>query len=230
MNDARSTEGPEPNGQGAEQGSVPNQTAHLSEWTLEQLAEEMLSPLEQERALAHVEECGRCAAELDAYRALFAALSELPRFEPSPSFNDAVLARVRISPQEGALMVQLRRWLPTTTRGWVLLGAALSAPALPMIAMVVYLLTHPLVSAASVWQMSMLLAEDTLRAAGGAVMGWGLIADVTAAAQAGLAALQSIPTGMLVAGLALLAVGIPVSAWALVRLVRSPMRNVTYAN
>ena len=43
-----------------------------------------LSPGESARLEAHVASCVACAAEVDAYRAVFAGLDTLPLLEPSP--------------------------------------------------------------------------------------------------------------------------------------------------
>lgn len=209
---------------------MPHISEHPSDWTLELLAEGALPPESEARVAQHVAACARCAAEVEAYRSLFAAMASLPRFEPSPSFDDAVLARVRIAPQRAAAAAWLARWLPSTSRGWlVLLGLAL-APALPLIALVAWLLSRPMVTAAGLWQVGSTWAREAA---------WSLV--VRAAAQAvesGVAEwggsvlerLRATPPEVLTVGTLILAVGIPLSVWTLYRTLRTPTGGTTYAH
>jgi hypothetical protein len=209
---------------------VTDPTAHLTDWTLEQLAEESLPEAELAGATAHVEACALCAAELEGYRALFSTLSDLPRFAPPPAFADAVMARVRVAPQPSPVWVRVQRWLPRTRGGWAVLGAALAAPAAPLVALVVWFLSQPLVSTSALgaW------ATEMLRTAAGTalaeVLGWGVDTGVFGWVQLAYQTARSIPLETVGVVLALLAVAIPLSAWSLVRLVRAPMGNATYAN
>lgn len=209
---------------------MPDSMAHLSEWTLEQLAEGALPAEEEAGTAAHLAACARCTAELDAYRALFSALADLPRFAPSPVFGDAVLARVQIAPQAASWMVTVQRWLPTTGRGWALLGVALVAPVIPLLAAVVWLLSHPLVSPASLLHWGTGQGQTAAQGVWSAFLDWGLGSGLMAWAQGAWGLLGSIPAGTLTGVLVGLAVAIPLSAWSLVRLLRTPMGNVHYAN
>ena len=87
---------------------------HLSDWTLEQLAEGLLPPEEHREASLHVEGCTRCASVVDGYHALFTVLSDLPRFAPSAGFSDAVIARTRLTPEPGPVVLWLRQFMPKT--------------------------------------------------------------------------------------------------------------------
>ncbi len=203
---------------------------HPSDWSLEMYAEGELSPLERAPVAEHLEECARCVAEVEGYRALFAALEGLPRFAPAPDFNDAVIARVNLAPETDPLFVRVVRWLPTTTRGWVLLLLASLAPALPLIGLGIWILTQPLVSVGGLWQWATVWVQDA---------GWSLLtgalvlvieSQAMAWTRAGLDSLLAAPVQVLATGALILAVGIPLSAWTLYRLLRTPMGETRYAH
>jgi len=168
--------------------------------------------------------------ELEAFQGLFAMLGELPRFAPSPAFADGVMARVQLAPQESRVLALLRRLIPTTRRGWALISVAVTAPVMPIIALVVWLLTQPLLSPATVTQWALLRTQAAAQAAlawlvegsmGSSALGW---------ADAFYEILQVVPGSALGGAIALLAVAIPLSGWALVRLTRTPVGSATYAN
>jgi hypothetical protein len=209
---------------------APGPKQHLSDWTLEQLAEGMLGEYEHQAATAHVESCARCTAELEGYRSLFSALSGLPRFAPSAEFGDAVMARVRVGPQESAAVVWARRWLPATRRGWLIFTGALLAPALPLLGLVAWLFSQPGVSVVSVWGWTVTNATRFGHLAGDEAGRWAHGLGLPATMQTVYNFLLGVPTGVLAAVLAVLAIGIPLSTWSLVRLLRKPVGNVTYAN
>jgi hypothetical protein len=213
-----------------ERGPVSSTSAHLTEWTLEQLAEGMLSRQDEAQARAHLEACARCGAELEAFRAMFAALGALPRFAPSPAFADAVMERVRVAPQGSPALARLNRWLPKTRRGWMLLTAALVAPAVPMIAFALWVLIDPLMSAASLWQWLSLEVQEGARITAGSLVSFGSSLGVVERTDQLLAALSAVPLGTLSTVVGILGVAIPLSAWTLVRLTRTPTQEVTYAN
>lgn len=210
---------------------MPNPSQHLSEWTIEQFAEGVLSAAEQASAAAHVAACAHCAAEVEAHQALAQALSSLPRFEPSPSFADTVMARVRVAPPEPQpLAARLAEWMPSTTPGWLLAAGALAAPILSLIAAVAFILWRPAAAGDGLGQVLLLRGHSTARV-------W-VDETLQQAAASGIAShvaslyhtLLDIPAHSLVIALAVLAIVIPVCAWSLVRLVRTPMGKRTYAN
>lgn len=208
---------------------MTERSQHLDDWTLEALAEGMVGDMERRTALAHLEACARCTAELEGYRALFAAIGDLPRLAPSPQFGDAVMARVRI-PQPSPLLAWLQRWAPATRRGWVLLVAALVAPVLPVIAAVGWVLSRPAVSVGSLWQQAAGGATSTAGAALDRIFQWGIDSGAFSRVQSVIDAVQGVPLETLAAVLMIFAVAIPLSAWSLFRLLRTPMGSATYAN
>lgn len=208
---------------------MPNSPAHPTSSILEQLAEGTLSRDERASAEAHLAACDRCAAEVQSYRALFRALEGLPHFTPSVSFADGVMNRVRIVAQPDPLYARVRRWLPKSRRGWTFLCAAIVTPALPMIALVAWVLSHPLVTPAGLWQW----ATDQAGTAGQGLVGQAVNAaaayGLTEWGQAFVRAISVVPLGIFVAIMVTLSIAIPLSAWLLVRLVRVPMGDVNYA-
>jgi anti-sigma factor RsiW len=209
---------------------VPNSTAHLTEWTLELLAESALPESEAAQAKRHLEQCDRCSAELEAYRVLASALSELPRFAPSVEFSDAVMARVKMAPVTDPIYTRVVRLLPTTPRGWGMLVAAAVAPALPLIALVAWVLTQPLVSLAGLWQWTSDQVVETAQMMAAYIVERSDASGLLGAAEWVMHSIQTLPLGTLILAVAVLAITIPLSAWSLVRLVRTPMGKVTYAN
>lgn len=209
---------------------VSERSAHPTAENLEQLAEGILPGREAEDARKHVESCRRCAAELESYEALFAMLGSLPRFAPSPVFADQVMARVQIAPRESLVAAWIRRLIPNTRRGWLLLGTVVTAPATPFIALAMWLLIQPLVTPTTLWQWLQLRTQT----AGQASVSW--ILELTVGpgvpqwAQEAYSIYGVIPGSAFGIAVAVLAVAIPVSAWSLLRLTRLPVSRVTYAN
>ncbi len=203
---------------------------HLSALELEQLAEDALSSGEAAQARSHLEACRRCAGELDSYRGLYLMLGAMPRFAPSPGFSEQVMARVRIAPQESLITAWLRRLIPTTKRGWLLLGTIVTAPSTPVLALFGWILLQPLVTPTALFQWIMLRIQSTTQAFGAWVgeqaagaWSWELL-------DFAYSFLQAIPTGALTGAFALISICIPLSAWGLLKLTRTPGARVTYAN
>ena len=208
---------------------MPNQGSHLSDWTLEQMAEGELPPLEATRAADHLEDCARCRAELAGYQALYAALSELPRFAPSPGFADAVIARTKMEREPWPVTVWLRGLAPKTRKGWVLLGSAVVAPALPVLAAALWLLTHPLLTPAALWQWVVMQGSTAGAAFTALLARWVTGSDAAGLARGGVTLVSGVPGEAVTLVVVALAIAIPSSVWALYRLVRTPTRNVEYA-
>jgi hypothetical protein len=208
---------------------VSESMAHLDNLTLEQLAEETLPPEAVAEARLHLDRCTRCAMELEAYQSLFGLLEELPRFAPSLGFADAVMARVEIAPQVHPAAAWLRRMVPSSRRGWALIWVAVTAPVTPLIALVLWLMAEPLLSPATFAQYLMMRVQGYTQAASALLM------ETVGAGFFGYAELlqsniQTVPVGALLGVIGVLAIGIPLSAWGLVRLTRTPMGSVSYAN
>jgi anti-sigma factor RsiW len=202
---------------------------HPSEWTLELYAEEALPAEESAHVASHAESCIRCAGEIATLRSLFSAIDALPRFSPSPSFDDAVMARVRIAPQHSPLYSWLLRVLPSTRRGWMLFLGLAAAPALPIVAAVAWLLTNTTVTVSGLWGLATSWASDFAWSALVATTGAVVESNALAALQSLVFQLIGVPPMVLLAGALLFAIGIPLSAWTLYRTLRTPTRGTAYA-
>lgn len=202
------------------------ETAHLTAQTLEELAEGILSAEPAAKAAAHVAACRRCEAELDAYRVLFEQLGDLPRYAPSAGFADAVMARVQLAPQTSLVPAWVQRLIPRTRRAWIFLGSAIVAPAVPIIALALVLFTQPLLSPVTLWQWGSLRMQSMTQA----VMAW--LLDQTASSglygfgDSLLSTAQAVPLAVVMAAVILLGFAMPLSAWGLLRLTRTPLRRV----
>jgi anti-sigma factor RsiW len=203
--------------------------SHLTPDTLQALAEDELPPEARRAAEAHAAACEECAGELEVYQALFSSLASLRRFEPTPGFADAVMARVQIAPAASLPARIAQRLLPSTRRGWTMLVGACSAPILVYTAILAWLLSNPLVSAEGLgtyalgWTRLQLTAltgrtVDALVAVGALDLGQALVRYVF-----------TIPAAQLfVAGL-VLAIATPLSLWILYRSVRTPLGGISHA-
>ncbi|NIR45239.1 MAG: hypothetical protein GWN99_12715 [Gemmatimonadetes bacterium] len=96
---------------------------HLSELALEMWAADEAETHETGAIRSHLEACQACRARETEWRRLFHALASLEAVEPSPSFDDAVMANLRLPAEDE---VQAAAWLPQLTRRLrpVALGAA----------------------------------------------------------------------------------------------------------
>ena len=200
-------------------------TGHLAYWTLEQLAEGGLAHVERTLAEQHLRSCRRCTAELEGARAVIAALEGLPQLSPSPAFAETVMARVQIAPMAApaATPAVARR------RGWVTL-LALFVATLPVLAGIgMWTGQNPVAAMAALWRVVRGWASE---------VGFNLLSEGTEALirtglfQWGSDILNGIP-GPVMAGvpvlLLLLAAAVPVSAWAMARLLRAPTSGLTHA-
>lgn len=209
---------------------MPADNGHVTAQTLEQLAEENLPAAEERSARAHLAECMRCTMELEAFEALFARLGDLPRFAPSAAFADGVLARVQIAPQESPALAWLRRFVPSTRRGWTLLAAVAVVPALPLIALILLVATQPLLSPTALWQWAMIRTQASAQTGFAWLFDAAINSGLYGWFDSGFTTVQSLPVMALGGALALLAIAIPLSGWGLVRLTRTPVGSVNHAS
>lgn len=210
---------------------MPYSPGHVPQWTLELLAEDALPPQERAEALAHVDRCVLCAAELEACRALVVALSGLPRFEPSVEFAEAVMSRVRIRPDESSAFARMRQLLPSTRRGWTMLLGALLAPLAPLTVIVAWLLSQPMVTAGGLWSMSGKWISDAFQT----LLTWSVRVVVESGlwgrGQELVEGSGSLPGGVLpLVAVLMMALATPLAAFSLARLLRTPSGDMTHAN
>jgi hypothetical protein len=206
---------------------VTNDTTHLPPWTLEELAEDTLSHVEKGLAMEHVRHCAQCAAEVDAHRALFRSLAQLPAWEPSPGFADAVMTRVLL-PAAAPEAVLRRRWLPKTVKGWMMSGAGILAPLLPLFALLGWLAGRGM-SPGALFGLGRHWVADAV---------WSAVVRVTEAVVRSGVWQWLVTTGNdlvggtrgLSAAAVVFAIAIPLSGWMVVRLLRTPVGGMTHAH
>lgn len=208
---------------------MPYPSAHLPDPILEMLAEGTLPLEEQAAAAAHVDACHRCAAEAEGYRVMFEALAQLPQFSPSAGFNDAVMARVVIAPQTSAVPAWAARWFPATRRGWWLFIAAFLTPAVFLVAAVTWAFSRSVVSPTLLAQWSAEWLRDAAWAGVTQIVAWVAESGVLSWGHGLVSAVPNVSTGVLVALAFMIAVAIPLSAWSLVHLLRTPMGKAAHA-
>ena len=211
-------------------GYVPQSMAHLTEPTIELFADGLLEGDELRQAEAHLSGCEACTAELEAARSLFMALAQLPRFAPSADFADLVMAKVQVTPRASPVFAWIRHWAPETRRGWTLLVATLLSPMLPVLGFALWVASNPALTASAALQWGLQQVRTGSVDAVHAVAEWSVGMGITGWLANGLSLVRAVPLDALVIALVVLAVAIPLSAWSLVRLVRTPTGNVTYAN
>lgn len=101
---------------------------------------------------SHLVTCSRCQSEVDEWRALFTALSSLPRFAPSPGFADRVMAGVTVRvPWSVRVMAMLKRLIPSGTTGWLLATALLALPVVATGGLLAWLLSRPGITPETLW-------------------------------------------------------------------------------
>jgi anti-sigma factor RsiW len=209
---------------------VTRPTSHLPPWTLDALAEDELTYSERSLAQAHLDGCDQCAAELEAMRSVAAALNALPHFEPSAGFAEAVMARVVVRPAEApAKAERSRRWLPRTRKGWMFLGTGLLAPLAPLVPFLAWILGHPGVTPGAVVGVGQQWATDAMWAGCVSAAEWLLRSS---AAQWVVTQGEQVPGGYaaILTLLAAVAVAIPLSSWAMIKLLRTPMGEMSHAH
>jgi len=119
---------------------------------LESYVEGALDDSERVVIESHLVMCTRCQAEVDEWKALFTALSSLPRFAPSPGFADRVMAGVTVRrPLSVRVLELLRRLIPTGTAGWLLVTALLALPVVVTGGLLTWLLSRPGITPLTLW-------------------------------------------------------------------------------
>ncbi|MEN8376619.1 MAG: hypothetical protein ABFS34_14325 [Gemmatimonadota bacterium] len=199
---------------------------------LEALAESSLPEADRATVASHVETCERCAAEVEQFRVLFAALAELPQLAPSADFADRVMASVQVAPvpevvpARTALADRVRRLLPGKRTRWSLAAALSGLPVVTVGAAVAWLIAQPDVSVQALWIFA------TQRVGAGVTGGASWVVETLAATRLGswagafgrgIAAIDPSQLGFAAAGFAVLAI---TSAWVLYsNLIRPPTRE-----
>jgi len=201
---------------------------HLTDRAIEQLVERELPPEERKAAESHLDGCVRCQEAVAATRAFFAELEGLPAFDPSPLFAERVMGQLHIQPAAAPFWARLRAWIPSTRRGWAWVAAASAVPALLGSVLLVWWLTTPALSPASMARWGWVwLSETGSMAVSSAIaaIGGGIASVIIAFVEMGAVAPLATLTMFLLASLLVT----PVSAWSLARLLRTPHEGAQHA-
>lgn len=151
---------------------------HLQPERLQDMIDGVLKGRRLTRAREHLAACSSCARELASWQRLIVDLESLPALEPAPGFQERVMSRVRVrklgllprgAPSLAArIRDRARALVPSTRRGWAVVSGIAGAPAVAMAAMVYVLISHPLLTAGSlfsfVWWRASALVSGVVRA------------------------------------------------------------------
>jgi anti-sigma factor RsiW len=217
-------------------GAGRSASEHLAPERIHELVEGALSGARKRSAAAHLAACGPCRAEAESWQALFRTLDELPVLEPSPEFGARVMAAVNVKVVAartaesrlpvwkrltGRVLDAGRRLIPSTRRGWILTGGALSAPAVALAVTLGAVVAHPLLTLGDLVAFAWWRIGDLA----GAVGTWAMsrvVASPLLAQAWGLVELAAASPGVAVGGLLVLWTAMLGAAWVLYRNVVQP--------
>ena len=185
---------------------------HLSELALELWAAGEAEAQELQALDSHVRACAACQARQAEWRRLFRALASLQVAEPSPAFDDRVMARVRLP--VGA-KTAVAGWLPRLVRG--LRPVAVGAAAVWTVAVVggaVWLQSQVNVPARLLFARLLNQARELLLAA---VIKLGAILQLSGVADLWATVVETVPGPGVVVAAALIAVLSGLAIWTLYR-------------
>ncbi|MDX1494061.1 MAG: anti-sigma factor, partial [Longimicrobiales bacterium] len=147
----------------------PPTPEHVPAGVLQDFVDDALPAPAMARVEAHVDECGRCASELGAWRQVTTRLDDLGRFEPAPDFAQRVMTGLERAPAvapatawSGLLAAarrRVRRLVPETRQAVAALSGAAVTPTVVMGLAVWALWSHPTLTLNSLvsfvwWQVS----------------------------------------------------------------------------
>ncbi len=184
---------------------------HVTDRTLEAWAAAEVEAEARRAVERHVEGCAACRTRADEWRGLFLILASLPTPEPSPSFDERVMQRVRVPARPARAAVGLRavaRWLrPAAT-------AAAAAWSVGLVGAAAWLQTRLDVPAAALVGRLLGALQDWLL---GAAIRVGAMLEVSGLAAAWTDVTGRVPGAGLAAVLALLTVASGLAIWMLYR-------------
>ena len=214
-----------------------SETYHPAADRLEAFVEGTLQAADRVVLDSHLMSCHECQAQVEEWRALFAALSRMPHFEPATGFANRVMAHVRVAPRTAwqewgaranALVTQIA---PKTNYGWSLAAAFLALPVILGASAVAWLLSKSYITPEALLGYTRQSLVEGLQGIGSTVLAAVLQTDLAAWVVANVGTLIS-TTG--VTGLSVILAGAGastvLSTWVLYRnLFRSRSRESDYA-
>jgi len=149
--------------------------AHVSSARLQDLLDGGLPARQVARVRAHVDGCSACAHELDAWRSVYARLSGMEGFQPSPGFAERVLARLAAAPVAVRLpawrraLATAQRYVPRTRRAWAAISGVAVTPAVTCALVLYTVFSHPTLTPQALVSFALWQVTDLLASAWGAV-------------------------------------------------------------
>ncbi|HSJ07481.1 MAG TPA: zf-HC2 domain-containing protein [Longimicrobiales bacterium] len=220
---------------------------HPTEDRLEAFVEGLLDAGERVVIESHLVGCPRCGAQVEEWRALFAALSGLPQFEPAPGFAERVMSGVRVAPKakRRPSWQRARGWaagraatvgtavagvLPKSTFGWAVAAAFLALPVLAGAAFTAWLLSRSYLTPETLWAYVSSRAVEGVQSLGSTALTAALQTDVIAwLVLRGGELLETAGATGVGAVLATVSAATMLSIWVLYRnLIRTPTRETNY--
>jgi anti-sigma factor RsiW len=221
---------------------------HPAAERLEAFVEGALERADRVVVESHLVGCPRCQAEVEEWRALFAALSGLPQFDPSLGFADRVMAGVRVRAASGWQSAWEASWrdawqqsaaragaladrvTPRTSFGWGLAAALMALPVLLGGGVVAWLVSQSYLTPQTLWAWTSDTLVQGLQGIGTTAIGAVLQTDMatwllsSGSEFVSTAGMTGIGLAMAVAGAATM-----LSVWVLYRnLFRTPTRESHY--
>jgi hypothetical protein len=203
---------------------------HPTAERLQAFAEKTLEAGERVVVESHLLGCSQCQSDVEEWRALFVALSGLPRFAPSSGFANRVIAGLALpDPWYARLGSYLQRLVPRTTKGWALASACFALPLTLTAGLLWWLLSKPYITPSRLWTFAVDQGAHLVDAVAAWVVPTVMQSDVALFIAR---ALESVAGGGLrtagaFAGLA--SITVAVSAWILYQyLFRAPARGSHY--
>jgi hypothetical protein len=221
---------------------------HPAAERLEAFAEGVLDDSDRVVVESHLLGCPDCETRVEEWRALFAALTDLPQFEPNVGFADRVMARVQVARAarrrwswhtvQTALQVQaveagaaISRLMPRTTFGWAVATTFMALPFVVGGAVLAWLMSRSYITPASLWAFVSTQAVDGARSMGATAVSTAMQTELASwlygYSAAFLARAGVTGVGVVFAVACLTTV---LSTWVLYRnLFRTPTRETHYA-
>jgi hypothetical protein len=221
---------------------------HPAAERLEAFAEGVLDESDRVVVESHLLGCPDCETRVDEWRGLFAALTDLPTFEPNVGFADRVMARVQVARAPGwhwswqtvhtAIQAQAGRagtaitgLMPKTTFGWAVAATFMALPFVVGGALLAWLMSRSYITPASLWSFVSTQAVEGARSMGAAAVSTALQTEIASWLYGyGVTFLERVGVtgvGMLIAVSCVMTV---LSIWILYRnLIRTPTRETHYA-
>lgn len=159
----------------------PTTPEHVPAGLLQDFADDMLPTPAMARVEAHVDACGRCATELQAWRQVTTRLDGLRHLEPAEGFAHRVMEGLKKAPVAApapawsrllaAARERVRRLVPETRQAVAALSGAAVTPTVVMGLVVWALWSHPTLTLSSLVSFAWWQVSDVAAGALGALSG-----------------------------------------------------------